>query len=53
MSAHIEGIRQDDSSDMGQFRQRNIAAGHKEPVEVLSQIGDTSKPPVYGEYKCC
>ena len=31
----------------------NIAAEHQEPAEVLSQLGDTSNPPVYGEYKCC
>ena len=31
----------------------NIAAEHQEPAEELSQLGDTSNPPVYGEYKCC
>ena len=31
----------------------NIAAEHQEPAEVLSQLGNTSNPPVYGEYKCC
>ena len=31
----------------------NIIAKHQEPAEVLSQLGNTSNHPVYGEYKCC
>ena len=31
----------------------NIAAEHQEPAEVLSQLGNTSNPPVYRKYKCC
>ena len=48
-----EGIRQYDSCDTGHSDNENIAAEHQEPAEVLSQIGDTSNPPVYGEYRCC
>ena len=46
-----EGIWQYDSCDMGQFV--NIAVEHQEPAKVLSQLGNTRHPPVYGEYKCC
>ena len=49
----LEGIRQYDSCDTGQSDNVNIAAEHQEPAEVLSQLGNTSNPPVYGEYKCC
>ena len=31
----------------------NIAAEYQDPAEMLSQLGDTSNHPVYGEYKCC
>ena len=48
-----EGIRQYDSCDTGHSDNANIAAEHQEPAEVLSQLGDTSNPPFYGEYKCC
>ena len=48
-----EGIRQYDSSDTGQIRQREHFAEHQEPAEVLSWLDDTSNSPVYGEYKCC
>ena len=48
-----EGIRQYDSCDTGHSDNANIAAEHQEPAEVLSQLGDMSNPPVYGEYKCC
>ena len=48
-----EGIRQFDSSDTGNSDNVNIAAEHQEPAEVLSQLDNTSKSPVYGEYKCC
>ena len=30
----------------------NIVAEHQEPAE-MSQLDNTSNPPVYGEYKCC
>ena len=50
--AQTEGIRQYDSCDTGHSDNANIAAEHQEPAEVLSQLGDTSNPPVYGEYKC-
>ena len=30
----------------------NIAAEHQEPAGVMSQLGNTSGPPVYSEYKC-
>ena len=53
ISSLWEGIRQYDSCDMGQSDNVNIAAEHQEPAEVLSQLGNTSNPPVYGEYKCC
>ena len=46
---HTEVIRQYDSFDTGQFRQRE----HQAPAEVLSQLDDTSNSPLYGEYKCC
>ena len=49
----IEGIRQYDSCDTGQSDNVNIAAEHQEPGEVLSPLGNTSNPPVYGEDKCC
>ena len=52
-SKHYEGIRQYDSCDMGHSDNANIAAEHKEPAEVLSQLDNTSNSPVYGEYKCC
>ena len=52
-SANIECLRQFDSSDTGQIRQREHRAEHREPAEVLSQLDDTSNSPVYGEYKCC
>ena len=48
-----EGIRQYDSSDTGHSDNVNIAAGHQEPAEVLSQLDNTSNSPVNGEYKCC
>ena len=50
---HLEGIRQYDSCGTGQSDNVKIAAEHQEPAEVLSQLGNTSNPPVYGEYKCC
>ena len=50
---HWEGIRQCDSCDTGQSDNVKIVAEHQEPAEVLSQLGNTSNPPVYGEYKCC
>ena len=46
-------IRQYDSTDTGHSDNVNIAAEHQEPVEVLSQLDNTSNSPVYGEYKCC
>ena len=49
----VEGIRQYDSSDTGHSDNVNIAVEHQEPAEVLSQLGNTSNSPVYGEYKCC
>ena len=49
----FEGIRQYNPCDTGHSDNANIAAEHQEPAEVLSQSGDTSNPPVYGEYKCC
>ena len=48
-----EGIRQYDSSHTGHSDNVNIAAGHQEPAEVLSQLDNTSNSPVNGEYKCC
>ena len=50
---HREGIRQHDSSDTGHSDNVKIAAEHREPAEVLSQLDNTSNSPVYGEYKCC
>ena len=50
---HLEGIRQHDSSDTGHSDNVKIAAEHREPAEVLSQLDNTSNSPVYGEYKCC
>ena len=50
---HTEGIRQYDSCYTGQSDNVKIAAEHQEPAEVLSQLGNTSNPPDYGEYKCC
>ena len=49
----LEGIRQHDSSDTGHSDNVKIAAEHREPAEVLSQLDNTSNSPVYGEYKCC
>ena len=49
----LEGIRQYDSSDTGHSDNVNIAAEHREPAEVLSQLDNTSNSPVNGEYKCC
>ena len=45
-SGVLEGIRQYHSCDTGHSQNANIAAEHQEPVEVLSQLGDTSNPPV-------
>ena len=48
-----EGIPQYHSCDTGQSDNVNIVAEHQEPAEVLFQLGNTSNPPVHGEYKCC
>ena len=48
VSPHIEGIRQHDSSDTGHSDNVKIAAEHREPAEVLSQLDNTSNSPVYG-----